>query len=776
MRVTAAPDRDTFAAERKPVLQAAEDSLFASAKAALRRIASQKTWANALINRAEALIRKTYRQESGHVSSDRLRAAINAFRKDLEDSLADTTVPPKGTLDVRARALAASIATSAIALGTTVAAQEDTGEVPLGKVWLSMDDPQVRPAHRMADGQIVALDEKFTVAGVDMDRPGDMSAPIELWINCRCILGIEPLVGAKRVAASADIGDVTLLQDEYATGETMDPVVDPAADAPPPLAEADRIIPPDDPTPFWGVLAPEGVMSGDMRKFAPNALRTRSLPLPLSWQRQNNDGHDGSVVVANIERAWRRNNLVYGMGHFLTTPPEASEAIGMMAEGGLRGVSVDADDGTMEMQDRNGVSLDTLMEGLDPGNEDSFVPMDELVTVFTDARISGATLCHIPAFQEAAMYLGTVPDDLAPKAGEDLANAKEPALVAAGPVKTEDGPGWLTNPVDTNRLREYWVHGKGALKIDWGVPGDFNRCRTNLAQYVKPQYLSGYCANRHYDALGFWPGRPTAGETVVMASGEEMAPALSLVTVTAAGYKAPPAEWFTDPHLVSLSPMVVTESGRVFGHLAQWEQCHIGFGERACTVAPHSATNYAYFQVGSVLTAEGTQVPVGHITMDIGHAPDRASARVAAAHYDHTGAVAADIAVGEDEFGIWFSGAVRYDLDPGKVAVLRAAALSGDWREMRGEMEMVAALCVNVPGFPIPRTSLAASGGHQTSLVAAGIVKREPVEHRDIEDIVARAITGYLGRQKRVSKMADLANQSGRSPKAKMAALASGRK
>ena len=74
-------------------------------------------------------------------------------------------------------------------------------------------------------------------------------------------------------------------------------------------------------------------------------------------------------------------------------------------------------------------------------------------------------------------------------------------------VKTEDGPGWLTHPVDTERLRRYWTKGKGAAKIRWGTPGDFNRCRMQLAKYVKAQYLNGYCANRHYDATGFWPGK-----------------------------------------------------------------------------------------------------------------------------------------------------------------------------------------------------------------------------------------------------------------------------
>jgi len=56
----------------------------------------------------------------------------------------------------------------------------------------------------------------------------------------------------------------------------------------------------------------------------------------------------------------------------------------------------------------------------------------------------------------------------------------------------------------------------------------------------------------------------------------------------------------------------------------------------------------------------------------------------AAYHYDHTGAVAADIVVGDDEFGIWFSGALRSSLDVKDIRAVRAAALSGDWRRLVG--------------------------------------------------------------------------------------------
>lgn len=55
------------------------------------------------------------------------------------------------------------------------------------------------------------------------------------------------------------------------------------------------------------------------------------------------------------------------------------------------------------------------------------------------------------------------------------------------------------------KLRDYWVRGEGALKIRWGVSGDFNRCTRQLRKYVGVR-AEGLCANYHKAALGTRPG------------------------------------------------------------------------------------------------------------------------------------------------------------------------------------------------------------------------------------------------------------------------------
>ncbi|WP_201750183.1 phage minor head protein [Tautonia marina] len=69
-------------------------------------------------------------------------------------------------------------------------AERDLGVVMV-KEWLATKDDRTRPEHLAADGQKVGMDEKFTVGGELMDRPGDSSASAENVIACRCALVYE---------------------------------------------------------------------------------------------------------------------------------------------------------------------------------------------------------------------------------------------------------------------------------------------------------------------------------------------------------------------------------------------------------------------------------------------------------------------------------------------------------------------------------------------------------------------------------------------------------
>lgn len=180
----------------------------------------------------------------------------------------------------------------------------------------------------------------------------------------------------------------------------------------------------------------------------------------------------------------------------------------------------------------------------------------------------------------------------------------------------------------------------------------------------------------------------------------------------------PPLAWFSNPKLGGKTALTVTPEGHVYGHLAAWGECHRDVAMRECILAPKSRKGYAPFHLGRVFTAEGEEVAVGKIVMDTRHAGIDLGYASAALHYDDTGDEVAVVRAGEDAFGIWVAGSVVPEATSAKVAKLRRSPLSGDWRRVDGNLELTAALAVNVPAFPV----YAMDGEDQLALVAAGSV------------------------------------------------------
>ena len=239
---------------------------------------------------------------------------------------------------------------------------------------------------------------------------------------------------------------------------------------------------------------------------------------------------------------------------------------------------------------------------------------------------------------------------------------------------------------------------------------------------------------------------------------------------------APPAEFFSlaepvfgEPFLGTLGdeflvdqgdgtmacPLTITDEGQVFGHLARWGQCHVGYAGQ-CVSPPESLAAYAHFHVGEVRAANGDRFSTGALTVGCEHASLDDDAWQARDHYANAGNGWADVRAVNGELGVWVSGALRPDVTPAQLRVLRALSLSGDWRKAGRGLELIGALSVNVPGFPIAREALAASamaitaaamtssrmiGDDPIALVAAGMVAR-------CADCQARAAEAALGRRR----------------------------
>lgn len=248
------------------------------------------------------------------------------------------------------------------------------------------------------------------------------------------------------------------------------------------------------------------------------------------------------------------------------------------------------------------------------------------------------------------------------------------------------------------------------------------------------------------------PWEDSSASSLAPASGGMITTRPVAPVVAAGGPAAPPAAWFADPKLAGPTPLAVTDDGRVYGHLATWETCHTGITGH-CRTPPHSATGYGLFHTGLIRTAEGADVPVGTIVAGTTHAEPTAGLVDTMTHYAHTGSAAAAVAAGEDEHGIWVAGSLLPGLTEEQVAVLRRSPLSGDWRPVGGHLELVAALAVNVPGFPIPRFRTGEEG-RPLSLVAAGAlphrvrVRRAGRRPPDVSaERVARRVVELMGEQ-----------------------------
>jgi hypothetical protein len=326
------------------------------------------------------------------------------------------------------------------------------------------------------------------------------------------------------------------------------------------------------------------------------------------------------------------------------------------------------------------------------------------------------------------------------------AEALEAVLTASGLVA--DAPLTVSPDPRAEKLRRYWSTGRGGAKIRWNTPGDWKRCVRQLRKYLGVR-ARGYCQNMHKRSTGVWTGdRRNVGRrgsiennlVAALQSGEwtgepegnsdmtvaelkdgiycEVDDNVSIMaTITAGGFPvAPPDEWYGNPEFTGPTPMQVDDDGRVYGHIATFDVTHIGMA--GAVHAPKSKSGYAYFMTGALKTASGKQVNVGQLTLSGGHAPLHADAGAAVKHYDDTNSAVADVAVGEDAYGIWAAGSLRPNITPEQVRVFRASPLSGDWRPINGNLELVAACAVNVPGFPTARARVA--GGAILALVAAG--------------------------------------------------------
>jgi hypothetical protein len=97
------------------------------------------------------------------------------------------------------------------------------------------------------------------------------------------------------------------------------------------------------------------------------------------------------------------------------------------------------------------------------------------------------------------------------------------------------------------------------------------------------------------------------------------------------------------------------------------------------------------------------------------------------------------------------AGRIRPGVTPEQVYALRATgSVSGDWRPIGTCSELVAALVVNVPGFPIPDMQLSQADG-DVALVASGVLRPGPAE-QTLEAVGHLSLAALAGALKQLQR------------------------
>lgn len=218
----------------------------------------------------------------------------------------------------------------------------------------------------------------------------------------------------------------------------------------------------------------------------------------------------------------------------------------------------------------------------------------------------------------------------------------------------------------------------------------------------------------------------------VAGSGRHVREAIA-AALTAAGGKAvapvrPPRSWFfvdppmsdDDPRLVLQPadelgverlavPLTITDDGQVFGNMAVGEgACHVGYAGD-CVTVPTSPTNYARFHLGATPCDDGSVVPTGVLVAGADHAPLTLNGDQLRNRHEATSLQWADVRAVDTPYGPWVCGALRPDVTEHLLRALRGSSVSGEWRDEGRGLDLILAVSVSSPGWPVFREALVAS-------------------------------------------------------------------
>lgn len=429
-------------------------------------------------------------------------------------------------------------------------------------------------------------------------------------------------------------------------------------------------------TRFRTLLAPVGVSTGDGRRFAPGSITLAETPFALEWVRTREGGHDGAVSVGTVQQTFTGTVAEALAAGFLSEERAArmpADLAGVWAIGELH------DDVDRDAMPRLAEDVATFAHLAGEGTLGPSVDLDTFEAV---PVMAGSDEPLTEQMYELAL------------AANGGVEPKLELLVTAGRVRAATA---VTIPAFAETSMPFELITEPALLAAEGE-------RT----------INTHCVN-----CGDTRGGPV-GHEISECTWDSKAAALALLaSVGQEGHRASLAAF--SRQLDGPTPITYDfETGRVYGHVATWRTCHVGYSD-VCVTAPRSSDEYASFNRYPVETADGV-VWAGRLTAGGRHAALSATASGAIAEHDSK-TVVAHVRAYEDEFGIAVAGVIEPDLSEGDRAILSRRKVSGDWRETSAGLSLVEVLALSPgprqhsePGFPIETFS---RSGRQVALVAS---------------------------------------------------------
>ncbi|MFF4900443.1 hypothetical protein [Streptomyces sp. NPDC001068] len=358
----------------------------------------------------------------------------------------------------------------------------------------------------------------------------------------------------------------------------------------------------------------------------------------------------------------------------------------------------------------------------DPDTDDGVILHSEqagdFVVRITKARVRGATLVSMPAYDQARIVLDP------PETSEDAAAAINAAVTAAASA-----------PGETRQRVIRYVRtcpdpvGAGEVARALGLTVD--TARKHLRAASKDGHLVRLAA-------GLYVGASTIPEgldvTVAASAADGEDPALTELVASAwtAMRDLPPmpAAWFAEPTPEELPPGsggVHYADGRIYGWVAQAGEPHAGFANRTLTIESLGDIDLTHFLRARFRLDNGQTVKAGAFTMNAPHSRDGAECNDVACQFDDTRTVAGVITCGMNERGMWFSGAAAPWLSDWDRTVFMGCQPSYHMKKGGdGRWQLRAVLSVPVPGHSSPLLAAAVERGNLALAASVAAVLDSP--------------------------------------------------